>query len=339
MNCRTRSTVFRSTAIALAVGLVLGTGCSKPPAPDAPAADAAATDDADAERRARNERRADEPGTGPFPALKEEIPELPRHVVYRPADLSKLGDQKLGVLAWGNGACSEDGASSRFHLLEIASHGYLVLALGRIYSGPGAPPVPERPDPDTPPSGRTLAKDLTDGISWALAENQRPGSPYQGRIDPQQVAVSGFSCGGLQALAVAGDPRVKAVVVHNSGVLVEPSDVPGMDVGKEVLDTLHTPVIYIQGGEPDIAYSNGMDDFNRIRQVPVAMANLPVGHGGTFDEPNGGEAARVATNWLNWQLRGDAEAARMFTGPDCGLCKHERWTLQWRNEGALSRAP
>ena len=59
MNCRTRSTVFRSTAIALAVGLVLGSGCSKAPAPDAPAADAAATDDADAERRARNERRAD----------------------------------------------------------------------------------------------------------------------------------------------------------------------------------------------------------------------------------------------------------------------------------------
>lgn len=283
----------------------------------------------------------DTPGTGPYPAMKEEFASLPQHVVYRPQDLKKLGNAKLGVVAWGNGGCSSDGASSRLHLLEIASHGYLVIANGTIKSGPGippSPPPPPRTDGQLPPPA-TSSKQLTEAIDWALKENARSGSPFYGLIDANAIAVSGFSCGGLQALAVAGDPRVKAVVVHNSGVLVEPSDVPGMDVGKQVLDTLHSPVIYIQGGEPDIAYSNGMDDFNRIRQVPVAMANLPVGHGGTFDEPNGGEAARVATNWLNWQLRGDAEAARMFTGPDCGLCKHERWTLQWRNEGALSRAP
>src|SRR5690606_9710202 len=58
----------------------------------------------------------DTQGTGPFPALKEEVASLPQHVVYRPADLSGLGDKKLGVLAWGNGGCSDDGASSRLHL-------------------------------------------------------------------------------------------------------------------------------------------------------------------------------------------------------------------------------
>ena len=40
-----------------------------------------------------------------------------------------------------------------------------------------------------------------------------------------------------------------------------------------------------------------------------AVANLPVGHGGTYSEPNGGAAAQVAVAWLNWQLRGDAKAA------------------------------
>jgi len=59
-----------------------------------------------------------------------------------------------------------------------------------------------------------------------------------------------------------------------------------------VLQTLHTPVIYIQGGPTDIAYANGMDDFKRIGHVPVAIANLPVGHGGTFLEPNGGAPHR-----------------------------------------------
>ena len=82
--------------------------------------------------------RPDEQGAGAYPALKEEDPGLPDQVIYRPLDLDALGDRKLGVVAWGNGGCSFDGASSRFHLLELASHGYLVIAGGRIFSGPGA---------------------------------------------------------------------------------------------------------------------------------------------------------------------------------------------------------
>jgi hypothetical protein len=46
------------------------------------------------------------------------------------------------VLAWGNGGCAADGAGERFHLAEIASHGYLAIASGTVQSGPGAPPRP-----------------------------------------------------------------------------------------------------------------------------------------------------------------------------------------------------
>ena len=92
-----------------------------------------------AQQGAGNNDRPDTPGTGRFPAIKEEVSSLAGHVVYRPKDLAALGAVKLGVVAWGNGGCSDDGASSRFHLLEIASHGYLVIASGRILSGPGAP--------------------------------------------------------------------------------------------------------------------------------------------------------------------------------------------------------
>jgi hypothetical protein len=271
--------------------------------------------------------------------MKEEVASLPRHVVYRPKDLASLGNTTLGVVAWGNGGCSDDGASSRFHLLEIASHGYLVIASGRILSGPGAPPREPRPAaPAAPPAPqgqrqlpppRTQVSDLTDAVDWALAENTRAGSPYFGRIDPAQIAYSGWSCCGVQALQVANDPRVKTLVIHNSGILNSgPTNMTGASVGKEVLQTLHTPVIYIEGGPKDIAYENGMDDFKRITHVPVAMANLPVGHGGTFNEPNGGAAASVAVSWLNWQLRGDAQAARRFVGEDCGLCKEPQWSLQ-----------
>jgi hypothetical protein len=291
-------------------------------------------EDAAVDRQAEAAKMPDMPGTGRFAAMKEEVPSLPRHVVYRPGDLAALGSVKLGVVAWGNGGCSDDGASSRFHLLEIASHGYLVIASGRILSGPGAPPRESRPAtaPGQIQPPRTQVSDLTDAVDWALAENQRTSSPYFGRIDPALVAYSGWSCGGLQALQVAKDPRVKTLVIHNSGVLNDgPGRIPGMAVGKDVLQTLHTPVIYIQGGPTDIAYANGMDDYARLAHVPVAVANLPVGHGGTFQQPNGGEAASVAVSWLDWQLRGDATAAQRFVGADCGLCRDSRWTYESKN--------
>ena len=324
---------LRSFVITLAAaGVAAAAAAQQPPAGTPP--DRAAQERAAAELNAR----PDTPGTGRFPAMKEEVPSLPRHVVYRPKELDGLGRQKLGVVAWGNGGCSDDGASSRFHLLEIASHGYLVIASGRILSGPGAPPREPRPAAQAGaiPPPRTQASDLTEAVDWALAENQRRGSPYFGRIDPSLVAYSGWSCGGLQALAVAKDPRVKTMVLHNTGVFNEGQSISGLDVRKDVLQTLHTPAIYILGGPTDIAYANGMDDFNRISHVPVAVANLPVGHGGTFNQPNGGAAASVAVSWLDWQLRGDTKSAKRFVGEDCGLCQDSQWSLQ-RKQFAAAR--
>jgi hypothetical protein len=273
----------------------------------------------------------DTPGTGAYPAMKEEVASLPDHVVYRPANLAALGALKLGVVAWGNGGCSDDGASTRNHLLELASHGYLVIAAGRIYSGPGAHPAPAEPKPFP----RTPMTTLTEAMDWALAENARQGSPYFGRIDPKAIAVAGFSCGGLQAALTARDPRVATLIMQNTGTYDgERTTMPGLKVPKSTVKTFHTPVLYILGGPTDVAYQNGMEDFRLIDHVPVAVANLPVGHGGTYHEPNGGAAAQVALTWLNWHLRGDAKAAGQFVGESCGLCKDAKWTLEKKNLAA-----
>jgi len=337
MSSKKRQQLRHGASAVSAVYLLLGAAIAvtQTPAPATPEQEAAARQVAD------NNKLPDPAGTGRFAALKEEVASLPDHVIYRPANLAGL-DQKLGVVAWGNGGCSNDGASSRFHLLEIASHGYLVIASGRILSGPGASAAEPRPaaQPGQPARPRTLASDLTDAIDWALAENARTGSPLQGRVDAEQIAVAGWSCGGLQALRIAKDPRVRAVVLHNTGVLNggPTTTIPGMDLTKDALNALHTPVLYILGGPTDIAYANGMDDFERIAHVPAAVANLPVGHGGTCQEANGGAAASVAVSWLDWQLRGDAQAARRFVGDDCGLCRDATWTLQRKNFASLGAA-
>src|SRR5581483_3455350 len=69
-------------------------------------------------------------GTGPFPAILEKDPALPTHTIYRPQDLSKLKGQKLPIIAWGEGGCANNGLAHRNFLMEIASYGYLAVAIG-----------------------------------------------------------------------------------------------------------------------------------------------------------------------------------------------------------------
>ena len=100
---------------------------------------------------------------------------------------------------------------------------------------------------------------------------------------------------------------------------------------KSQLERIHTPVMYLLGGPDDIAYGNGMDDFSRINHVPAVACNYPVGHGGTYGQPHGGEFSIPAIAWLDWQLKGDAEAAAMFKGDPCPLALREGWTVETKN--------
>lgn len=305
--------------------LVAATAAAAQTAPAFPAGDAARM----AAARAAYQKLPDMPGTGPYPAIKTTDPTLPDHVIYRPADLARLGQTKLGVLIWGNGGCSDDGASARLHLEEIASHGYVAIAPGRILSGPGAPPPLASPPAPGPLGVKTSSAEVAAGLDWALRENERRGSPFYHRIDPAMVAVSGHSCGGLQALELARDPRINAVIIHDSGIFADGSNpIRGMNVSKALLKTLHTPVLYILGGPTDVAYPNGSDDFAKIDTVPAVLATHDTGHGGTFTQPNGGENAQVATAWLDWQLRHDGAAGRWFKGAACGLCVKPGWTVR-----------
>lgn len=271
-----------------------------------------------------------EQGSGANPALYEEDATLPAHVVYRPGDMSVL-KEKLGVYIFGNGACSADGTSSRNHLLEIASHGYVAVAPGIDPARhPAPPPAPQMANGQL--SAPTRASDLSDAIDWVVRENGRAGSPYYGKIDTNQIAVSGWSCGGLQALMVAPDPRVRTVIVMNSGVFNDASmKITGIEVDKSVLGRLHGSALYILGGPEDIAYKNGMDDFSRLSGLPAALVNIPVGHGGTYMQPHGGIAAEVVVNWLDWQLKGRAPAGQKFEGAACAYCQDARLTLERKN--------
>ncbi|WPR75933.1 alpha/beta hydrolase [Algoriphagus sp. NG3] len=264
-------------------------------------------------------RVVEDGGTGKFAAIMESDPTLPTHTVFRPQDLGLFGEsEKLPIIAWGNGACANSPWEHVNFLSEVASHGFLVVAIGPM------PAEGERTNE------KSLSSQLIDAIDWAIAANEDENSPFFRKLDTSKVSVSGMSCGGLQTLESAPDPRVTTVVVCNSGILGNPGQgMPGMPgLKKDHLEKLHSPTLYLLGGESDIAYNNGMDDFERINHVPVYVANMDVGHGGTYAQEHGGEFARVATAWYLWQLKGDQEAGKLFMGDPSGLAASPEWTVQ-----------
>lgn len=261
-------------------------------------------------------------GTGPHSAIMLRESSLPTHTVFRPEDLSRFGSQtKLPIIAWGNGACANSPWEHINFLSEVSSHGFLVVAIG---------PMPAEGEKG---SGRSTSSQLTDAIDWAIAQNSDKKSPYFNKLDVKKIAVSGMSCGGLQTLEVSSDPRVSTIVVCNSGIFNTPgngiSNMPNLT--KSNLQKIHTPALYLLGGEKDIAYANGMDDYKQINHVPVFVANMDVGHGGTYMQPHGGEFAKVATAWYKWQLKGDKEAGKLFSGNPAGLAKNSQWRFDKKN--------
>ena len=127
----------------------------------------------------------------------------PGHVVYHPADLAPFpGKDTLPVMIWGNGGCAINSTRYAGFLTTIASHGFVVLATA---AQPGAA------------AGRATADNLRAALAWAEAEHMRAGSPLNGKIALDRVAVMGQSCGGFMALELGADPRVDTIGVFNSG--------------------------------------------------------------------------------------------------------------------------
>lgn len=267
---------------------------------------------------------------------------LPTHTVYRPTDVSPFtGSRRLPIIAWGNGACSNAGLLFSRFLTQIASHGFLVIA-----SGPKDAPLPRfvsqapgmaAATPDLSAgiaAGSTKDSDLITAIDWAITENGRSGSALFGHLDPEKVAVMGQSCGGLQATAVAGDPRIKTLVIWNSGVFAEGASgtLPvSSSATKASLAKFHAPVAYFLGGPSDLAYANGKDDFSRLPSVPAFLGSIHSGHGGTYMHPGGGWFGEVGVAWLQWRLNGDDQASKYFEGAECILCQNPVWEVAKKN--------
>ncbi len=119
-----------------------------------------------------------------------------------------------------------DGSSNARFLNAVASYGYLVVASGA-------------------PGGRdtTTAAMMTASIDFAV---KVAGTGKYANVDATKIMAAGFSCGGVEAMAMSWDPRVKTIGIFSSGLLTNYT----------AASTFTKPLVYIIGGSSDIAYQN-----------------------------------------------------------------------------------
>lgn len=131
------------------------------------------------------------------------------------------------------GACASQGTAFVNLLTEIASHGYVIIANG-------APGKPGSAFGD----GQTTKEELIKSMDWVT---QGKDAGKFGKLDKNKIAAAGQSCGGIEALNVSNDPRVKLTGMFNSGMFSAVGD---------SLKKLNHPIAYFLGGSGDIAYKN-----------------------------------------------------------------------------------
>ena len=342
MAVRQMSGLALTAALVVGTGLVVGSVAAQNAAPPA---------DATARIRPVTANLRGNPPTGPQAVVIEHDQTLATHTIYRPAT---LGASRHPVMVWGEGGCAKDGLQFPEFLNEVASHGVVVIADGPPVArtapgggaapgaggapGGGAAPAP-RAGGAAPPAGGPAGGgrgagrgNMTDGtaliqaLDWIAKEGNDPASRFYQKVETNRVAAMGMSCGGLMSYGASADPRIATVGIWNSG-LIQPDE--------KIFAGLHSSVIIVTGGEKDIAYANGKRDFETMpAKIPVFYGVYPsVGHGGTYNEDNGGPFGVAAVAWLKWQLMNDtsAKGKGYFTGANCGICADSKWQTASRS--------
>ncbi len=275
-------------------------------------------------------------GAGSYKAIAITDASFPGYTIYRPQNLqSVVSETNLPLIVFANGGCTNSNLPFENYLNEIASFGYVIVAVGPLHLS-----VDEMMN-DTDSRTQMPPAMLIEAINIMEKCNEDPSSEFYHKMDMSSIAVMGQSCGGVQAIAVSSDPRITTTICLNSGVInnregTDSKFASSLLATKDDLRKIHSPILYVIGGESDIAYPNAMDDYSRLNNVFVSMASFDVGHGGTYSERYGGSFASITLQWLEWHLKNKPWMGSIFNGEEC-ICQYPGWSVIFKNEQYLKK--
>jgi hypothetical protein len=206
------------------------------------------------------------------------------------------------VIIWGNGTFNTP--SNYTDLFNhFATHGFIVAAADTSNAGSGT--------------------EMLACLSYIISQNTTSGSPFEGHIDVNNIASSGYSQGGAGCLEAGIDPRFKVTAPVSPYIVIA---LGGYDT-TSVMKQVH-PMFLISGSADTVAVpSNNQEPIFMQAPVPIFWATHA---GSTHFEVlnNGGAYEGPLTAWFRYKLMGDPNAEAWFEKPACDLCSASGWTVQ-----------
>jgi hypothetical protein len=238
---------------------------------------------------------------GPYTAMSGDVASV-SCTIFRPSMLGANGCLNP-VIVWGNGTTN---TPSNYTALfnHFATQGFIVAAADTSNAGSGM--------------------EMLTCLKYILDQNTMSGSPYEGKIDTNHIASSGYSQGGAGCLAAGEDPRFATVLAVSPYVVISLGSYdPSMDAAKQI-----HPMFMISGSSDTVAPIN--NNQQPIYDQDPAPLFWGTHAGSTHFEVlgSGGAYAGPMTAWFRWKLMNDPAARDWFEKPPCTLCSATGWTVQ-----------
>jgi hypothetical protein len=218
--------------------------------------------------------------------------DLALYTVFRPACMKK--GEKYPVITWGNGTCGQSGGYAAL-LATVASHGFVIISSNSRFTGAGN-------------------KEMLRALDFAAAANDDESSPLYQKLDLDNIGAMGHSQGAGATIEAAPDPRIKALILWNGAG--SSKDKPFLAVSGERDISPTTP----ESMTTAVAGAAQPGAWLFYKKVLVTGGNV-TGHLTLMEQPERVTEPTIA--WWKYQLKGDAEAKKMFVGDDCGLCSEK----------------
>ncbi|HKP61571.1 MAG TPA: hypothetical protein VJV78_32800 [Polyangiales bacterium] len=218
---------------------------------------------------------------GPFkPMMKASSGPSGSSTLFYPSELGMNGITHP-IFHWGCGAGSQPSQYAD-HLNLLASHGFVVIA-----NASGSSPAVK-------------------SLDWMIAENDKMGSMFYKKLDPNRIAIGGHSLGALETMSSAKDPRIKNYILVCGGCMSGRGGCGAADI--------HGPTV-ILGGDTDIGTPNFDGDYAEIKSPVVFVTKTGTDHIACARNNLGPWVA-----FMRWQLCGETQYQKEFT-PDGTYCK------------------
>ncbi len=152
-------------------------------------------------------------------------------------------------------------------------------------------------------------------LSWLLNANKDRESVFFGKVDLGRIGVTGHSQGGVGVYNTINNTEHKDL--YKCAVALSPTQEELARLLKIPYDPSKTaiPIFMLCAAENDVITPEDMASSYAKVAAPKAMAvRTGAGHGEMLYSADG-----YVTAWFMWQLQGDADAAKAFSGPDAEL--------------------